>query len=70
MAKQIVGDNVAAERGAFSFPSEKGGEVIKKVPFVYVPNLIRKISDVVYEHEKQVVQIVKVTLIHHINIHT
>ena len=70
MVKQIVGDNVAAERGAFSFPSEKGGEVIKKVPFVYVPNLIRKISDIVYEHERQVVQIVKVTLIHHINIHT
>lgn len=47
LVKQIVGDNVAAERGAFSFPSEKGGEVIKKVPFVYVPNLIQKIADVV-----------------------
>ena len=40
MVKQIVGDNVAAERGAFSFPSDKGGEVIKKVPFVYVPIII------------------------------
>lgn len=54
LVKQIVGDNVAAERGAFSFPSDKGGEVIKKVPFVYIPNLIMKIADVVSEHERQV----------------
>ena len=54
--KQIVGDNVAAERGAFSFPLEKGGEVIKNVPFVYIPNLIQKIADVVFEHERQVLQ--------------
>ena len=56
MAKEIVGDNIVAERGAFSFPAEKGGEVVKEVPFVYVPNLIRKIADVVAQHERQVLQ--------------
>ena len=54
MAKEIVGDDVEAERGAFSFPSQKGGEIIKEVPFVYVPNLIRKIADVISQHERQV----------------
>ena len=44
LAQQLIGDNVVAEKGAFSFP----GEVIKEVPFVYIPNLIKKIADVVY----------------------
>ena len=51
-----MGDNIVAERGAFSFPTEKGGEVVKEVPFVYVPSLIRKIADVVNQHERQVLQ--------------
>ena len=51
-----MGDNVAAEKGAFTFPAEKGGEVIKEVPFVYVPNLIKKITDVVSQHERQVLK--------------
>ncbi len=44
VAKQNVGDDVAVEREALSFPSGNGGEVIKRVPFVYTPNLI-KIAD-------------------------
>ena len=52
MAKEIVGDNIVAERGAFSFLAEKGGEVVKEVPFVYVPNLVRKIADVFAQHER------------------
>ena len=55
IAQEIVGDNVVAEKGAFSFPAEKGGgEIIKEVPFVFVPNLIRKVADVVAEHERYV----------------
>ena len=53
LAKQIIGENVAAEKGAFTFPGEKGGEVIREAPFVYVPNLIRKVSDVVLQYQRQ-----------------
>ena len=45
---------MAAERGAFTFPAEKGGEEIKEVPFVYVPNIIAKIADTISQHERQV----------------
>ena len=48
---------MVAERGAFSFPREKGGEVINEVPFVYVPNLMIKIADVVTQHERQVLYV-------------
>lgn len=54
LVKEIVGDDVVAERGAFSFPGNKGGEIIKDVPFVYIPNLIKKIADVTFQHERQV----------------
>lgn len=47
---------MAAERGAFTFPAEKGGEEIREVPFVYIPNLIAKIADAVTQHERQVLQ--------------
>lgn len=45
---------MVAENGAFSFPVDKGGEVVKAVPFVFVPNLIKKIADMVSEHERHV----------------
>lgn len=49
----IVGDNLVAEVGAFTFSSKDGGgDEIREVPFVYVPNLIRKVSDVIEEHSK------------------
>ena len=34
-----------AEQGAFSFPRDGGGEEVRGVPFVYVPNIIKKVSD-------------------------
>ena len=55
MANEIVGENLAAERGAFTFPQGKasgGGEVVKEAPFVYCPNLIAKVADCV-EHNKR-----------------
>ena len=58
MAKTIVGDNLVAERGAFTFP-HSGGEEVKETPFVYCPNLIAKVTDVV-EHHRQVFIIIQV----------
>ena len=50
MAMEIVGDNLAAERGAFTFSQGKGGgEVVKEAPFVYCPNLIARVA----EHNKR-----------------
>ena len=43
LAKTIVGDNLVAEKGAFSVSTDHGDE-IREVPFVYYPNLIAKIS--------------------------
>ncbi len=40
------------QRGAPSlFHRTFGGEVIRAVPFVYVPNVIAKVADIVSEHE-------------------
>lgn len=52
LGKEVVGDNMVSENGAFTFPSDNGGEVIKEVHFVYVPNLIAKVADVVSQHER------------------
>ena len=48
--KNIVGDNITAELGAFTVKRDGGGEEIREVPFVYVPNLIRKATDLIEEH--------------------
>ena len=57
MAREIVGDNLTAEKGAFTFSLGKGGgEVIKEAPFVYCPNLIAKVADCV-EHKRQALTI-------------
>lgn len=52
LSKEIVGDNIESELGAFTFPTDKGGEEIRKVPYVYVPNLIAKVADVFSEYER------------------
>ena len=54
MANEIVGDNIKAEKGAFTFSHGKGEE-IRDAPFVYCPNLISKVSDMVCHHERQAV---------------
>ena len=51
LAKKIVGDNITAGKGAFTFSMDKGGEEIKEVPFVYRPNLIATVSDYVEKHK-------------------
>lgn len=50
LAKDIVGDNLVTETGAFTFRRDGGGEDIREVPFAYVPNLIRKATDLIENH--------------------
>lgn len=52
LAKEIIGENVKAERAPFTFSKDGGGEEIREVPFVYVPNLIQKVADLVAHNER------------------
>ena len=52
LSKEIRGDNLEAERGAFLFSREDGGEEIRDVPFVYVPNIVRKVADLLTHNER------------------
>ena len=46
LASAEVGDNLACEMVPFNFPKDGGGgERMCEAPFVFVPNLIRKVSD-------------------------
>ena len=53
MARDIVGENLVAERSAFTFLWDKGGEEIRD-PFVYSPNFIANVADLIQQHERQV----------------
>ena len=48
----IVGDNFHAKNAPFSFSNDGGGEEIREVPFVFVPNLVRKVADVVAHNDR------------------
>lgn len=50
LAKDILGDNLVAELGAFTFRRDGGGEEIQEVPFAYVPNLIMRATDLIEKH--------------------
>ena len=52
LSTELLGDNVRAELGAFTVKADGGGECIKQVPFVYVPNIIRKAPDVIEAHRR------------------
>ncbi len=52
IAKEIVGENLIAERGAFSFCEQNKDEVVREVPFVYCPNLIAAIAEIVDKHDR------------------
>lgn len=54
LATNIIGENLVAERGCFTFPNDSG-EVIRDVPFVYCPNLIAKVADMVEQHKRYVI---------------
>lgn len=44
-ARELVGDNIGAEMVPFSFAHQDGGEVIKEAPCAYIPQLWKKIED-------------------------
>lgn len=44
-AIQLVGDNLSAELVPFSFSHKDGGEIIKDAPCAHIPNLWRRVSD-------------------------
>ena len=50
--KEIIGDNLKAERAPFS--SDK--DYIMEVPFVFRPNLIAAIADTVDQHERYAIK--------------
>lgn len=50
LMENIVGDNITAELGAFTLKRDGGGEEIREVPFVYVPTLVTKATDLIEEH--------------------
>ena len=51
MSQEIIGTEPISERAAFSFKVDKHTNEIREVPFVYYPNLIAKVSDVIHQHE-------------------
>lgn len=52
LAQNIIGTDPVAERAAFTFKVDKHKEEIREVPFVYYPNLIAKVADVIHQHER------------------
>jgi hypothetical protein len=52
LAKEVLGDNMVAELGAFTCKREGGGELIREVPFAYVPNIIRRSTDLIEDHRR------------------
>ena len=53
LAQTIIGDDLIAEKGAFTVTTNRGEE-ITEVPFAYHPNFIAKVADLVSQHERQV----------------
>ena len=47
----IVGDNFKAESGPFTF-HHNGADEIREVPFVFVPNLIAKVAEMITSYER------------------
>ena len=52
LSQAIIGDQLVAEMGACTVSTDHGEE-IREVPFVYFPNLIAKIAQLVSQHERQ-----------------
>ena len=50
LATAEAGANLASEMVPFTFPDEGGGETFREAPFVFVPNLIARLSDRLTAH--------------------
>ncbi len=55
LAKEIAGDDLVAEKAPFSVSTSSVLEEVKEVPFVYFPNLMKVIGDMVDRHQRFVV---------------
>ena len=53
LSKEAIGDNLAAEMAPFSFTVDNGVE-FREVPFVFVPNLIARVTDKLNQHYQYV----------------
>ena len=69
LAKEIVDQTIVAECGAFTFSLERGRTEIREVPFVYRPNLIAAIADLVDQHHRYKTRILFFILVHHRSYH-
>ena len=54
-AKELVRDDLVAEKGVFSFPLKDGGgggEEVRVAPYVYVSSLRGKVHALLDQHER------------------
>ena len=51
-AKGLLGDNLTTEEAVFSFPLKSGGEELRAAPFVYVPDLVEKVTNILTENKR------------------
>ncbi len=52
LAKEVVGENIRAERAPFTVSIDKTRDEVREVSFVYRPNLISAIADLFAKHER------------------
>ena len=52
ICRQIVGDNLKGEMALFSFPLPFGGEKLRGAPLVYIPDLVKKVVDLLEENQR------------------
>ncbi len=52
LAKEIAGNDLVAEKAPFSVSTSSGSEGMKEVPFVYFPNLMKVIGEIVDRHQR------------------
>lgn len=52
VARTLLGDNLEAEAVPLTFSLKKGGEEVRVTPYCYIPDLVRKLTDLLDENEK------------------
>ena len=52
ICRQIVGDNLKGEMALFYFPLPSGGEELRGAPLVYIPDLVKKVVDLLEENQR------------------
>ena len=52
ICRQIVGDNLKEEMALFSFPLPSSGEELRGASLVYIPDLVKKVVDLLEENKR------------------